>query len=119
MDRKSQVSITGSDPYITLIDSTGKSSYGWQWTGGALRHTTGKQVRLNAEIGSQVAAAVAAKRRAVVETLTGGQVAALPAAERTGFEFDRVVGDAIGMYSRIVTPATQATIWFGGQDVVR
>lgn len=103
---------------ITLDQPNG-SMAGWSWDGERLTHTTGHMLRFTAEKSAEIATAVREARPSEYETLTGAQVAELPAAERAQFAGNGyLMHDAIVMYERQTVAAVRPEVTFGRADVL-
>lgn len=90
---------------------------GWRWDGQTLRHTTRMYITLTAEKSAEIVAAIAAAVPSDYRELTGAQVAALPEAERTGYQYAGTSNDVTGIYSKL-TVGQPSKVVFTKADVV-
>lgn len=102
------------DSNIILENANGKRG-GFRWTGAELRHASGRAMRFSPALTAEIAAAVAEARPARYEHRSGAQVA--DSGDRGGWVFSGVRGDAVGMYSRLVSAAVVPTVSFDKEDL--
>ena len=112
MTKANTLKIRGANS-ITLETPKGTMA-GFRWTGTELKHSTGKSLKLNAEITQAISEAVSAYTPDTVEIAHGYEI---KDGNREGWEFGRVINDAHGLYIRTTKGTGALEIRFAKEDV--